>query len=298
VGAIISLPKSYWHEKYGLIAEIHMDHGFPIPFLPLSVLVAPPGGSKGHVTWDTQATAFGRDPTRPNLKVMKFLYRLSPYWYNWMLAFRMGIPIAAPVGLGGIDIPIKPKVSSTHHAQWLRYLSQASTEDLIKGLGLSPVGTSQSPLLREASKGWLKEVLKTHQDYLKFSDGLLSPCSVDDETRARISLADAYIQAVGSLRSVEFYFRAPREFSDHRAPSVRRAAQKFQRKVMTAKPDTKVTGYANTALDLQRKTSLFFTASGGMLPDPWVKPQYGFYGIEPSERVAVRYRAPNLLGMG
>nr|WMV69892.1 MAG: putative RNA dependent RNA polymerase [Plasmopara viticola lesion associated orfanplasmovirus 7] len=297
LGGRLSAAKSFWHKKYALITEIPMDNGFEQPFLPLSVIVAPPGGSKGQLSWVSQATSIVGDATAPYERPMKFFYRLSPFWYSWQLASRWGIPVSAPEAYGGVNVPIRPKVSQTHHLQWLRYLSQASIEELVTGLGLSPVGNAASSLLRKASDGWLKQVFHADSEWKSFSEGLLSPMALDDSAQRRIPLTEAYQTAVGNLRSVEFYFRAPLEISEMRAPSIRAAARKFQSKVSKARC-TKVRGYQATNDDLQRKLSLYFTSSGGFLPDPWSEPIRGFYGLETSIRVRRRYKAPHLLGFG
>jgi len=205
--------------------------------------------------------------------------------------------VAAPIAYGGIGLPIYPKVSLTAHAQWLAFLSQSKLADLIVGLGIGPLGASQSTMLDKAARGWLEEVLEARDQWSREGLELLSDCALDDTASLRVSLEEGYRKAVGRLRSVEFYFRTPPEVLAHHAPSVRRAARRFDEKVGHTVIHAKVAGYAATIRDLERKTSLFFSKSGGFLPDPSAK-KPGLYGLETSGLVRTRYVAPWLKGLG
>jgi hypothetical protein len=296
LGGVISVKKTFLHLSRGLIAEVPTIGGKPMEFWPLSVLVAPPGGSKGHVTWFSQIEAFGNDPTRPIRRIPKFFWRLSPYWYTWMLARRLGLPVAAPVAYGGIGLPTHPPVALLGHAQWLSFLSQASLEDLVVGLGIGPLGHSNQGLLDFAARGWLKEVLAARDQWSREGLELLSDCALSDTAEMRVSLEEGFRMAVGRLRSVEFYFRAPPESLDHHAPSVRMSAQRFERKVSHTRV-VPTNGYAATKRDLERKLNVFFSTSGGYLPDPAAK-KPGLYGLEESGLVRTRWKAPWLRGVG
>jgi hypothetical protein len=298
LAAVVSKPKSFWHALYGLIAEIPTQSGWEVPFWPLSVLAAPPGGSKGHVTWFSQCESFGGDPTRPTKRIPKFFWKLSPYYYTWMLARRLGLPVGAPVSYGGLGLPIQPAVSLTHHTQWLSYMSTRPLEELIVGLGIGPLGSSQKSLLDPAASGWLKEVLLARDQWSREGLELLSPCALDDTAGSRVSIKEAFELAVGRLRSVEFYFRAPPELNEHRAPSVRRAASRFSWRVSRANhPWGGHASFQRTRQDLERKLQLFFSTSGGFLPDPWARAP-GLYGLETSGIVKRRWKAPWLHGLG
>lgn len=299
LAAVVSVPKSFWHKVRALIAENPLESGFDVPYWPLSVLVAPPGGSKGNVTWFTQVESFGNDPSRPTKRIPKFFWKLSPYYYTWQLARRFGLPISAPVSYGGIGLPLYPPASLTLHVQWLTFLSQAPLEKLIVGLGIGPLGQSKASLLDDAATGWLKEVLAARTQWEREGLELLSNCPLTDAAERRVAIGDAFRTAVGRLRSVEFYFRAPPELGEIRAPSVRRAASRFERAVR--KPFIKggnSPSYQATKRDLERKQMLFFSQSGGFLPDPWVKTLPGFYGLETSGVVKRRWKAPWLEGLG
>jgi hypothetical protein len=297
LAAVLSVPKCYWHPTKGLLAEVPLQAGFEVPFWPLSVLVAPPGGSKGHVTWFSQCESFGGDPTRPTKRIPKFFWKLSPYYYTWATARRLGLPVSAPVAYGGIGLPIWPAASLVWHMQWLSYLSSASLEELIIGLGIGPLGRSQQGLLDEPARGWLREVLKARTEYSEQGLELLSPCMLDDTAQVRLSIGEGFRKAVGRLRSVEFYFRAPPESLEPRAPSVRRAARRFGQRVGHTRL-VPTNGYAATARDLERKQQLFFSQSGGFLPDPWSEGTPGLYGMETSGLVKRRWKAPWVTGVG
>jgi hypothetical protein len=297
LSATMSWSKCFNHPTRGLIAEIPLESGFEVPFWPTSVLVAPPGGSKGHVTWVSQPTAFGGDITRPTRSIPKFFWKLSPYYYMWRLAMRLGLPLGAPEAYGGIGLPIAPKRSSTDHVRWLSYLSQRSREELVIGLGLSPLGRSSQSLLDKAAAGWVKEVLREDANWRSQGLTLLSDLALSDEAELRLSLKEGYMQSVSRLRSVEFYFRAPPGSLEPSAPSIRMSSDRFRRKVSkTVILGSKMT-YKGTIQDLERKMQIFFSTSGGFLPDPWAKPS-SVYGLERSKEVKMRWKAPWLLGMG
>lgn len=295
LGGIISLPKTFWHPHRALIAEVALECGHEVSYWPSSILVAPPGGSKGHVTWQMQPSAF-TDTDRPFRRVPKFFWKLSPYYYTWALARRLGLPLAAPVAYGGIGLPIWPKSSLLYHAQWLSFLSQASKSELVVGLGLSPTGNSQQSLLERTASDWLAQVFRAADDYTKQGMELLSPCALDDTAQRRISIGDAYRLSVGRLRSTEFYFRIPPEVVNLSAPSVRMSGDRFRRKIHQ-KRLVITRGYGATKRDVEMKTQLFFSTSGGFLPDPWAKPSSA-YGIERSTEVKTRWKAPWLRGVG
>jgi len=299
LGAVVSVKKSFTHPTRALIAEIPSESGYEVPIWPLSVLVAPPGGSKGHVTWATQVAAFGRDPTRPNKKVPKFFWKLSPYYYNWALAQRMGLPVGAPESWGGIGLPIAPPRSSVYHAQWLTYLSQLPMEELIIGTGLGPSGSSNESLLDGAARGWLRDLLSTSSKWKEEGLELLSTCALNQDATPRLTVSDGYRKAVSRLRSVEFYFRAPPELRENHAPSIRMWASKFSNKVgRSSRPwGSNPPLYKSTTLDLERKLNIFFSTSGGFLPDPW-SPTPGFYGLEVSGETRRRWRGWGLPGIG
>jgi hypothetical protein len=296
LAAEISIPKSFWHLVKGLIAEVPTIGGHEVPFWPLSVLVAPPGGSKGHVTWFSQSESFGGDPSRPSKRVPKFFWRLSPYWYTLQTARRLGLPVSAAVSYGGVGYPVYPAASLLWHVQWLSYLSSMPLDKLVVGLGIGPLGASQQGLLDEAARGWLKEVLAARVQWDKEGLELLSGCALTDDGELRVSLKEGFRKAVGQLRSVEFYFRAPPESLEPHAPSVRRAARRFEQKVgHTRLVPTK--GYGPTVQDLERKLQIFFSKSGGFLPDPYSRAP-GVYGLEESGTVKRRWKAPWVIGVG
>jgi hypothetical protein len=297
LSALLSWKKCFNHPSRGLIGEVPLQNGFEVPFWPSSVLVAPPGGSKGQVTWVSQPTAFGGDPTRPTRTIPKFFWKLSPFYYTWMLAKRLGLPLGASEAYGGIDLPIAPKRSLTSNVKWLSYLTQQPKEALIIGLGLSPLGRSGQSLLDSSASGWVREVLRADSEWKSEGLELLSDMALSDSAELRISLKEGYRKSVSRVRSVEFYFRPPPESLEPSAPSVRMSSQRFRRKVEKAIVLNSKLKFASTVQDLERKTAVYFSTSGGFLPDPWAKPS-SVYGLERSTEVRVRWKAPWLLGIG
>jgi len=297
LGTQISEKKTFFHPTRGLIAEQPMEHGRKLPYYPLPELIAPPGGSKGSVTWNTQPRALQGNARIVRYVVKRGMLRKSPYWYTWQYAYKLGLPLAAPEGHGGIELKaVFPKVSTTHHVEWLRYLSSLPLDELIAGTALS-IGRSPTSLMAGATKDWLTQVIRNHKD-LEAIGGLLSPQPYSDTGELRKSLRDAYREALSSVRSAEFYFRTPPEILQDSTPSVVTAGAKFQRKVAATpwfdKPG--VWSYQATNRDLEEKVSYFFTRGGSFLPDR-SKPRT-FFGLEQTDVVRERYKAPHLTGLG
>jgi hypothetical protein len=298
MGGRLSIDKCFHHPSRSIIAEVVYEHGFPVPTQNVSVIVAPPGGSKGRVTWASQSAASAGDPMAPGRAPFpQVLWRSSPYYYMMRLADRLGLPIAAPASYGGISVPLVPKRSTTYHVSWLRYLSQATVVDLVAGLGLSIGEPSESSYLDKVARSWLKEVVETSRQMPELRlDPILSPYALTDSCEKRLSIEDAYRQALGRVRATEFYFRRSALPSGN-APSIRIAARKFEQKVRKSF-HTPVGSYAKTVYSLEEKKQLYFSRSGGFLPDPAHPKAVSSYGMERAGPVRVRYIAPHLRGLG
>jgi len=299
IGSHLSLDKSFYHKYRGILAEEPYNAGYTDSYFSTSNLSAPPGGSKGSVSWSTQPASISQNlAIRKPFRFRRFLWRMSPYYHLWKVAYLQGIPISAPEAYGGIGVPIVPKVSNGHHVQWLSHLSQATVKDLIVGLGLAIRPDKLSAPLEALASSWLDEVLITHQQLLQGGEKLLTDECLSESAELRLSISDAYRQSVSPLRASEFYFRPPIDLDLRSVPSVRRQSRRFIDRIYRSKPlKGKVRGYGKTVDDLSRKTSLYFERGGGFLPSPWEKPKVRF-GLEPSREVKMRYKAPWLLGLG
>nr|WNA12649.1 RNA dependent RNA polymerase [Botrytis cinerea binarnavirus 6] len=296
MGGRLSYEKCFHHPSRSILAEEVYEHGRLVPAFITSTLVAPPGGSKGQVTWNTQSAAIAGDPSRGKFRFSKSFWRSSPYYYTWRLADRLGLPISVEPGYGGVNVPLVPHRSTTDNVSWLRYLSQQSVEELIAGIGLAIGIPSNQSFLDRSARQWLREVVDTSLDSKKYGLTILSEDIMSPEAVTRVSLKDAYRSALGRVRATEFYFRKPFEAPDH-TPSVRVAVRKFQQKVRKAKK-TPIRGFKPTVRDLDRKSTLYFSTSAGFLPDPWKPKPRSAYGMEKSGEVRMRYKAPHLLGLG
>jgi len=296
MGGRLSYDKCFHHPSKSIIAEIPHEGGVPIPAFSTSVLVAPPGGSKGQVAWNTQSAAIAGDPGRLRIKFSKFLWRSSPYYYTWRLADRLGIPISAPTAYGGVGVPIVPHRSVTDNTAWLQFLSTQTLVSLVAGIGLSIGEPSSTSFLDRSARQWLENVVMENKELSLQNIPILSQHVLSDEAMVRLSLKDAYRAAVSRVRGAEFYFRAPFLSTRHN-PSVRVAVRKFQQKVRKSSR-VPVRGYDRTIASVEEKTSLFFSRSGGFLPDPWAPPVTASYGMERSGEVKVRQKAPFILGIG
>jgi len=295
LGGQLSDGKCFFHKSRSIIAELVYEHGRGVPCFSTSVLVAPPGGSKGTITWNNQSAAMAGDPGRFQRRLSKSLWRNSPYYYTWRLADRLGIPISAEAAYGGVGIPLVPKRSLTDNVAWLQFLSQAKVEDLIAGLGLAIGQQSNSSYLDKSARQWLRDVITTSEKEKSIT--ILSPCALSDEAMVRTSIKDAFRSTLGRVRGTEFYLRPPPVLTTTHNPSVRIAVRKFQRKVRKALK-TPIKGYQKTIQDLDRKSSLFFATGAGFLPSPWNPTPSSAYGLERGKEVKERYIAPFLRGIG
>jgi hypothetical protein len=296
LGGRLSYDKCFHHPSRSIIAEVVYEHGRPVPTFSTSILVAPPGGSKGQVTWSSQSLAIAGDPDRPRLRFSKFLWRSSPYYYTWRLADRLGIPISVPGTYGGVGVPLVPHRSLTDHIPWLQFLSQQSIPDLVGGIGLSIGQPSSKTFLDVSARQWLDEVIRDSANLAKYDLSFLSRDVTSPEAELRLSVSDAYRSILGQVRAAEFYFRGP-PLEDLSAPSVRVAVQKFQRKVRKARV-TPIRGYAPTIRNLEEKSSLYFSRPAGYLALPGVPRKVASYGMEQSGEVRVRWKAPHVRGWG
>lgn len=304
MGGRLSAPKCFHHPSRGIICEIPTVHGVPQRVFQTSTLVAPPGGSKGAVTWSNQAAAIRGDPDVVSLRMPKCMWKCSPYFYTWMLAYRMGIPIAAEPAYGGVDVPLRPKVSTTDHVPWLQFLSQLTLQQLVAGAGLAIGQQSRTTLLDRAATRWLDEVVKTNTWQIAKArrakrpenwPPLLSHDPCTEAATIKHSISDVYRSILGQVRGVEFYFRPPPMSSSEHAPSVRIAVRKFQRKVRKARR-VPTHGAGPTFRDLGRKKCQYFNWSGGLLPDP--NAPCASYGLHRTGIVRERFIAPTLRGFG
>jgi hypothetical protein len=303
MGGRLSAPKCFHHATRGIICEIPTEHGVPQRVFQTSILVAPPGGSKGAVTWSNQAAAIKGDPGTVSLRMAKCLWKCSPYFYTWMLAFRLGLPISAEPAYGGVDIPLKPHISLTDHVPWLQFLSQLTLQQLIAGAGLAVGQQSRTTMLDRAATRWLDEVVAENRAQLARKARasrwevipLLSQDGCTDEATVKTSLQDAYRATLGTVRGAEFYFRPPPMSLAEHAPSVRVAVRRFHQKVRKARR-IPVRGWAMTVQDLGRKKTQFFNWSGGFLPS--ASSPRASYGLHATGNVRERFIAPTVRGFG
>jgi hypothetical protein len=115
---------------------------------------------------------------------------------------------------------------------------------------------------------------------------LLTEDPDDIDGTLRVSLTVAYRNAIGKLRSAEFYYRtAP----DPRTPSARLYLQKFVRKVSSVPP---IGGrYGNVAEDLARKLFVFLVRRES-IPEALAEDSQTHYGLESSSPIRRRQIAP------
>jgi hypothetical protein len=157
--------KSFFHHSKGLFCERPYKNGGPEKFQSVSVWSAPPGGSKGQITWYGQpGTAVDRLKS-VDIAPKRGLWGFTPFYHHFAVAYQLGIPVGAPVGHGGLNHPGYPAASRTNHYQWLTTLNSMSISELAGGTGLAILpGPSQA--LSSGGRSYLR-TLEEERDKVK-----------------------------------------------------------------------------------------------------------------------------------
>jgi len=320
-GAKLQLEKSFWHPSRGLYCEIPYIDGSPKQHTFVSVWTAPPGGSKGSVSWHTQVPATFGNPEEHMRPPRKSLWKLSPFFHIWKALYVLGVPLGAPVGWGGLGHPCFPPASTRYHFQWLSFLSSRNLEDLIVGLGLAPASNGNPSMLDGFSRKWLRDIRLTDTELKEYNIKqafepyektivnrrtkqvktiLVSPTLVPRPLTTVLDKQDggmnmplrvAHRNAMSRYRSVEFYVR---ESSREHTPSARRYWAKFARKISSSPG---VPGsYESLSTDLRRKLTIFLSETGlAAYPAALPNSQSTVYGMEKGTLVKSRQLAPSLI---
>jgi len=318
-GVVLQLEKSFWHPEKGLFTDIPFLNGSPQQHTFLSTWVTPPGGSKGEVEWHSQPAAVVGNPDEYIRPPRKSMWRLSPFYHKWMALFAMGAPLGAEMGWGGISLPILPKASSRFHYQWLTYMSTRTLGELIVGVGLAPATGAGRSIVDNLCKQWLDELYIENQKVREYNASLgpygfkeilitrgpragtkrtvevnkpllLPLVAVPDaeDGTLRRSVTVAYRNALGKVRSMEFYLR---EFPVLRTPSMRLYLEKFSRKV---RGSPAIAGnYRAVRMDVTRKTFVFLRYKDTHHDE--FRDDQTQYGLEASSPIRQRQIAPGYI---
>jgi len=328
-GVILQLEKSYWDIRKALFKEIPHVDGVPQDHTFVSSISAPPGGSKGSVTWASQPAAIRGDPDEHIRKMRTCLWKCSPFFHLWKALYVLGAPLGASEMYGGINLPIFPKASTRYHYQWLTFMASRSLEDLLIGTGLAPAAAANPSLVDGYCRKWLADVRVQQSDLVKHNrdlrtlpelkrifrpqrgvhpriareqglgewiEKILPPpeplplllvnSPYDHDGSLRVSLKVATRNAMGKLRSLEFYYRTPH---DVKTPAARLYLSKFVRKVGSSPgiPGT----YADLSEDIARKLAVFLSSRSRLPEAQFVSDQTSF-GLERSSPIRRRMIAP------
>jgi hypothetical protein len=336
-GVLLQLEKSYYHSRKALFKEIPYVDGFPQEHTFVSTLSAPPGGSKGSVTWATQPTAMRGDPDEFVRPPRASLWKCSPFFHFWKALYALGAPLGASEMYGGISLPIFPKASTRCHYEWLTFMASRPLEDLLVGTGLAPSSGNAKSAIDRLSRLWLREIRQSQEEIVSYNLRIPTETSVkrvfrwkvppsrrpkgvkpedldtpadfgrweeltsappaplplilvtspdDEDGTLRQSLKVAARNALGKLRSAEFYYRTPH---DPKTPSGRLYLRKFMRKVMV---HPGIPGsYENLSADIARKLAVFLRRRG-TTPYAQFDAEQTSFGLERSGPIRRRMIAP------
>jgi hypothetical protein len=266
--------KIFTHPTNGMFCERPLYKGRYLPHLPVSLLAAPPGGSKGELNWSNQAIALAGHRKMFGTEVPKRLYRHLPYFRAAAAAFALGVPVREPVALGGILYPGFPHSAGLNPRRtnaWLDTVAQIRIADWATGTGLSPLPVVGHNVVRSVAKGWLEGRLAAHREYMSYKDipeaavkPVLSLVSVaNDREEPLPSLREAAELATRGASSYMLYAKEPEIFLH--TPSIEKVAASFSRRIFRKKPrriDGKIIrhSYQRTFEDVQRKLSIYLAA--------------------------------------
>jgi hypothetical protein len=212
LGGQISLPKSFIHSRKGLFTEYPIYDGVRRSRYLLSHWVSPPGGSKGFVHWQNLPRAvLGGNTFNRRKNRSDHLWQYSKWYYTWVAAKQMGLPLGAPEQLGGISHPLFDPVPLRKRNIWLDKVNSLTRRDLCVRRGLSLV---PPPVSR---------VCKERENYLwKFTEGMFGPNGTVEGEK----LWAGIIQYEGQLDIFE-----GKDFSLKKTPSLMVAAERFFRRL-------------------------------------------------------------------
>jgi len=249
--------KIFENEVLGLFAETPYHNGKEIPIFPVSSWAAPPGGSKGTLNWATQPQAIMALAREMHAEVPP-LWKASPFYHTWRLAYKRGLPLGAEAGEGGIDHPAFPRrasgrISGTDvsrfHA-WLSYMAQLSTAQWALGSGLAILPSPNSGETMEWGKAWFNAVQRDP----KLKETYVSALPIDKDHNVLPDIREATLVITSALSSWEMYTRPPPNVCH--TPSVKIAQERFDRKLRRVRVwYAAEASYASLKEDVIRKSS-------------------------------------------
>lgn len=261
-GGSVNDGKTEEHELHGLFCEVAHVSGKPIGTTILSNWVAPPGGSKGSVTWATQPMTCVQQNVSQGRNRKRGLWVYSPHFQTQRLAYFLGLPVGAPEELGGLNHPLFPKgpIDVGLRLRWQTYLSGLDSFQLSYGTGLSLLPTAHQ-LMRTKAADAARDVVMERRNaivhgYAEEGEKPLMTTSPTNPRGGRLLTVSEFADEMSSpLVTWELYFRDPVRSAD--VPSVRKAASTFRSKVSSSAP---ISGtLANVLREISRKKAVYVT---------------------------------------
>lgn len=297
--------KIFKHKDFSLFKEIPMHGDRVIPYIPTKLISAPPGGSKGSVTWYTQPTAIRLQAKSGGFGISKKFWRKLPFYNESLAAFMLGLPVREPVMFGGINHPNFPHSAGTNsftNQKWLSALSGISLVQWATGTGLSPLPKSIQQKGRSAATGWLNRLVSEEISALKngskAESRILSRLPHDPLGRGTLpTLKEAADTATQGASSYLLYTTSPVEFLA--TPSIMAISNKFHRRISKGiiflkkrKKDGKTTplNYSDTLGDIDRKRNTYLLNADELIPWKTSPRAFGLYeGVLDPKRKAWRF---------
>jgi len=241
LGGVVSDAKSFVHRSKGLFVEVPYFRGKPQKFDLLSSWVAPSGGSKGTVDWYSLPLCI-----RAIECARGGLWRKTRFRREWSLATKLGLPLGADPGLGGIRLKGGLKTSLVCAPQWRSYVSQMPLKRLLFGGGLSIVPPTD---IRRESYYETKA-------FEKILDNLTA--EPQEGSQSVQSLAGKLRQSTSLL----LLLRGEDRVKSYRRPRVLAAARRFRREVKTKRvvQGNSRWGYEGLLRDYREKQTRYSTA--------------------------------------
>jgi len=312
--------KSYLHPEDGIYAETRYRFGSPIPHMTLSVWVAPPGGSKGHISWHNQAAvAVDMARQRGVSKVKYGLWNQSPFYHFWSAAQKLGIPVGAEIGHGGLNHPTRQgrvQCSDHEHFMWLATLTSMTLGELLTGTGLAVAKTTR-PYFADLVRDEVNRLMVEHNKLAERNANLKPtpivrvpiktrvpgkppsqwpitgyresggemqqpvPLPLGYNREKAIPVKDLALRLAAPMVSIELYLH-PQDL-DIKVPSIRTHAAKIRRVIRQKTRGIQVVfkgNYRGAKQDIRRKLDKYL-----QFPRAWLPPSEGVtrsYGLATS----------------
>jgi hypothetical protein len=130
-----------------------------IPVLFTSLVVSPPGGSKPTLNWQTIGPGVTEALNTVGMSIKTNHWLRTPHRRLAAAAWKLGLPVSCPVGLGGVMYYGTSPYSCRWHWLWMDKLNSLKLGELVMGTGLSPIASSKATPIRTALRSWVDTII-------------------------------------------------------------------------------------------------------------------------------------------